>query len=477
MKKRSGFIETLLHFKNYLSANIATKALGFISIPVLTRLLSPADYGIVSIFNSYIALLSVILTLNVHVSLGRYFYEDKEDFNSFFGTSAFLTVGILVFMSLVFFFFRDSIRDLFNLPMRVVLLMIPMVCFDVADSMFKQIYQPLRESKKVAIVMMLKAYSSFGLSVIIIFILKDTLFLGPILASVIIGFFFAMYFIMRLKTFFYPSFKISYIKYILHYSIPLIPYTLSGYILAQFDRIMINSYRGSSDAGLYSLAYNIGMLLSIVIGSLNAAWMPKYFEYMNEKKYGAHDRDIERLFRLIMIVALFLMLFGKEIGIALAQKDYHAALQVIPVIVIGYIFYGIFTVYGRNIGYAKKTIYSSLVLLLSGFMNILLNVIFIPRYGYIAAAYTTLVSYFFMALCAWIVNKYIIKLHSTPLKLIVVPFALTLPFILAFLCIEYLLEINIYIALVLKIVILLIALFILLYKQFKDIRMIFKRDR
>ena len=71
----SGFTETLKHSKNYLLSNIAVKAIGFISIPVMTRLLTPSDYGVLNVFTSWQTIFISIFTLNCYVALGRYYYE------------------------------------------------------------------------------------------------------------------------------------------------------------------------------------------------------------------------------------------------------------------------------------------------------------------------------------------------------------------------------------------------------------------
>lgn len=370
--------------------------------------------------------------------------------------------------SVVFLLLRRRLVGILNLPYTVLGLMVPMALFDVADSIFKQVYQPLKESKLIAIVMMVKSYTGFGLSVGIILLLKRMLYLGPIFGSVLIGFVFFIYFVIKLRGFCDLSFNIRHVGYIMNYSVPLIPYTLSGYILAQFDRIMINSYKGSDDAGLYSLAYNIGMLLAVVIGSINAAWMPKYFEYLNREQYTDHDRDVDRIFRIILVVAFFLILFGKQIGFILAKRDYHTGLHIVPIVVAGYIFYGLFTIYGRNIGYVKKTIHSSIVLLVSGAVNVVLNAVFIPRYGYVAAAYTTLLSYFIMAVLAWVINRYVLRMYSTPLKIVVVPLVSIIPFIALFYAVEKS-GLTVYITLGIKTVLLVVWVFIMLFKYRKDI--------
>jgi len=457
------FLETLSHFKNYLGANIATKAIGFISIPVLTRLLTPQDYGIINVFLSYVAIFTVLLTLNTHSAVGRYFYEERSDFNNFFGTTVILSVLFLVISFFFLLLFKKQLSVHLNLPTEILIYLFPVTIFGVVDSLFQQVYQPLRQSKKIAGVNIAKVYFGFGLTVALILFLVENRYLGFIWSSVIVGFLSTLYLLSQLRPFFTFAFQKSHIIYIGKFSIPLIPYALSGIILAQFDRIMINRYIDASSAGLYSFAYNVGMLLSIFIGSLNAAWVPTYYNYMNRGQYEALDREINYIVRLMLLVAISLIFFGKEIGMILASKNFHAALKVIPIVVMGYVFFGIFTVYGRNIGYAKKTIFNSAVLLTAGVANILLNAMFIPRYGYIACAYTTLASYFIMALLAWIVSKYLLKLYSTPLQIIAIPLISVIPFITGFYFIENL-EITFFYKIIQKALLLSLTGLILFYK-------------
>lgn len=195
------------------------------------------------------------------------------------------------------------------------------------------------------------------------------------------------------------------------------PHNLSGVILAQFDRIMINNLINTESAGLYSLGYNIGMLLLIVIGSTQTALMPDFFKFIDNKEYNRLDNLVKKVFSIVTIAALGLILFAKEIVFVLADKKFHQGLQVVPIVIIGYVFFGMFTVYGRYIGYKKKTIFSSIVALTAGISNIILNAIYIPKYGYIAGAYTTVVSYFIMFMLAWIVAKYILRQRVSPLWL------------------------------------------------------------
>ena len=100
-----GFKEILKHGRNYLVANLATRALAFISIPVYTRLLTPNDYGVVSIFLGVAAIMGSVLSLSADKSVSRYFFDQKnpEDFKRLVGTSGILAIIIFLANSFLLF--------------------------------------------------------------------------------------------------------------------------------------------------------------------------------------------------------------------------------------------------------------------------------------------------------------------------------------------------------------------------------------
>ena len=267
------------------------------------------------------------------------------------------------------------------------------------------------------------------LSIIFILLLENKKYIGWFWGRLIINFILSIYFVKIIISYFKFTFNFKHVKYILIFSVALIPYTLSGVILAHFDRIMIYQYTNASDAGLYSMAYNIGMLLLIFFSALKLAWVPKFFEYIKKKQYNNHDSDIDKIFRLTIIAASILILFGKDLGIFLVAEKFHSAFNIIPIIVIGYVFFSIFEIYHHQIIYAKKSILSSIIALLSCAINIILNAIYIPKYGYTAGAYTTVISYLIMALLTWLVVKFYLNMHVTPLIIIMKPFFMLILFV------------------------------------------------
>jgi len=346
---------------------------------------------------SFVGLMTVILSLNAYTSIGRYWYEKKSDFNRFFGTSVYLAGISVGLSSLLFVVFCKPLGLIFGLPGNMVIWLIPFVVVGIIFSVFQQVYQPQLKSKLIARISIAQAYLGFGVGVCLVLMMEKNRYYGVIWGQLIVGVLISGIIIRFLVSYFESAFERKHLRYIAGYSIPLIPYALSGTILAQFDRIMINSYIGSDSAGLYSLAYNIGMLLSILSGALLTAWMPIYFKDIDNKDYHKVDSDIDKMCRLVLVGGMFLMFFGEEIGKLLADEKYHPGLIIVPVVVFGYIFAALGPYWGINIDFAKKTIWTSIVMLSAGIANICLNAIFIPRYGYIAGAYTTVASYMLMS--------------------------------------------------------------------------------
>lgn len=404
----------LKHSRNYLFSNIATKALAFVSIPVYTRILSVEDFGVVNVFLATVGMVSVFLTLNAEVAISRYYYEakNKDDFKDFVGTSVLLASFIFVITSLGSLVLLPYISDLLSFDYLLTFALIPVALYTIINSIFQQIYGVLLESKKIAVVSSIQIYLAFLLSVVAILCLPDKKYYGQVLGIIFSMVILGYYLVMQLKQYFHRSFKKAHVKYILSYSLPYIPYTLSGIILAQFGRIIMSRYDGFSAAGLYSFAANIGMLMLILISVSHQAWNPYYFRYMTNKDYKSIDKDYDLIWRITLVSAVFLSLFGNEIGIILGKKDFFAYLYIIPYFVLGYVFYQWAYVYMRNTGFVKKTIWNAVAILIAGVINILLSVILINHFKELGVAIAFVVSYFFLFVISWCINKWILRAYA-----------------------------------------------------------------
>lgn len=411
----SDLLEFLTHSRRYLMSNIALKGIGLISIPIYTRLFTTAEYGLVALYLTYAGLCVTLFTWHTHAAIGRFYYEKGGDFKSFVSTTLALSNMIFLLSTGLFIFFIKELAELMAIPIKLLFFIPFVVWIRTVHVIYQQIITQQKKSKEVATLAIISGYGAMVFAIFFVFYLENEKFygipIGELIAKTAIGFFIAYKLFAYLKR----SFKIEYVRYIFNYSLPMVPYVISGIVLQQFDRIMINDALGNAQTGLYSFAYNIGMLMSLVISSINTALFPEFLRYLEGKMENKLFGLVKKVFSMEVGIGLLLILFGQEIGMLLGDEKFHESLKIIPIIVMGYVFYAMFTIFNIYIQYLKKNIYSSIAVVCAGALNILLNYIFISKYGYVAAAYTTVISYFFMFLFTWLAVKYITNFKLVPI--------------------------------------------------------------
>ena len=420
--------ETLLHAKNYLFGNVAAQALGLISMPIFTRLLTEADYGVVSIFMATIGLVSTIFYLNITDGVSRYYYDkQRTDFGEFL-SSILQIIGILSLPAvLIILFYEDQLMDLLSLSSDLSLFLLFGVVFSVLMKLFRQIHVAEKKSRAFVTVNVIQAYSGFGLSWLFIATWGGAGYylrlLGVVIAQVCSGMWMLFKTIQYVK---WAPLNWKHVKYSLQFALPRLPFVLSAVILSQFDRIMIGNLIGAEQSGLYSVGYNVGGLSLLIITAVTPALLPNFYRLMNEDQFAVVDKLNNQILWIINVAGAGLMLGGGLLLTLLADAKFHFGARVIPAVVMGYMFYALAGVYNRYSSYYKLTILQSIGAILAGATNIILNLIWLPKFGIIAAAYTTSISYAIQAIVTWLLIKRFVKGHVTPFRLTLKPILFTL---------------------------------------------------
>ena len=227
------------------------------------------------------------------------------------------------------------------------------------------------------------------------------------LPSIVVYFGFLIYLLVKGKCFFSKK----YWKYALSFNIPLIPHYLANVLLAQSDRIMISKFfeDGISLVGIYGLAYTVATLLQYILNGINGAWIPFTYKKMQANKIC----DINKYSNYIVIGASvilnLLIIITPELINILAPNSYLDAIWYVPPIALGLYFFFVASLFSNIEFYYKKNIYVMIGSVITAIINIVLNLIFIPIFGSIAAAYTTLIGYIFFAIFHYIFYRKIDK--------------------------------------------------------------------
>lgn len=311
---KNPIIKQVLH---YLSGNVVAKVVQFISLLLFTRILSPTDYGIFSIFIGYAAVFTLLLTLNSHTAVSRYYYESNNDFEQFTGTTIISTLILLIISSFILLLNLDVISKIIQIKPVFVVLFIPVAIIEFVTVIYIQILQPIRKTKEIAILLILKSFLSLICSLSFALALKNEK-LNAIIYGYVFGNFLALIYAgTRNKKMINLTFKFSHLRYIFSYSLPLIIYSLTTIVLTQSDKLMIAKLSGADNAGLYSLASNISMIVAVFFGAILSAWTPNYYEGLNNGDYKTLKNQVTKIFYISTLLAIFFGLFGAEIGLLL----------------------------------------------------------------------------------------------------------------------------------------------------------------
>lgn len=415
-------LDILNHSKNYFFGAAFAQGLLFLAMPLLTLILTPADYGIYQVFRSYADIFIILLTLNFHGAVSRYYYDSQPDLNEFIGTSIISSNIILSVAALLLLIFPIHIANFLTIPAPIIWVLLALTFVKVFESIFNQLSIASKNSLQYSMTNNARAVLALGAGIIFALALRENKYYGMIfgqmLGSVAVGF----YIFLLIKNNIKWRINKAHLWFIISYSLPLVPYVVSTMFLDKLDRILINKIINASSAGLYSFAYNIGMIISAVTDSLNSAFIPDWFRLMREEKYGELNILTLKTFRLTLLAAVFAILFSQEAFALISSAEYHEALLILPIVISGYVFDFLSKVYLRNLGLAKKMTHAALLGMFTVLLNFTLNIVFLPIYGYVAAAYATLASYIFLTFFAWVTAKYILKHAVVPWRIFAGPF-------------------------------------------------------
>ena len=367
------------------------------TIPIFVNITSQSEYGLINNFTSFVSIFSLVVGLSLNSCVNNASFDYREEIKEFLSSILFLaTISFLFFVCIgnVFFLFKNSIFDMNSLVFNLMLCQ----SFSTFIVAYVQAYFTIHfEHFKYLVLSLISTLLNIGVSILLMqTILQGNKYLGRALGGAlglgIIGI--ILYIIIFFKG--KRLIDISYWKYALNISLPLIPHALSNVLLAQFDRIMINTFLGSSQAGIYSYISNIGIILNVVWQSTNNAWVPWFYGEMSEKKYSNIKKVSTYYLLAFTVISIIVMVFSIDLAKFMAPTEYYVGLSLVVPISLGYFFQFLYSLPVNVEFYEKKTNYIALGTIASAVINIALNIIFIPKYGIIAAGYTTVFTYFLL---------------------------------------------------------------------------------
>lgn len=393
----------------FLICSFLQKGIAFITTPIFTRIMNTAEYGQYSVFASWQGIFTVFVSLNLWAGVytrGLVKYEDERP--QFVSSFQGLCLTLTLLWTGIYLLFRDFWNGITGLTTVQMLAMLIMIWLSGVFNFWSAEQRVDFKYQKLVVLTLMVSVMNPILGMILMHFAEDKVtarILGIILVEVIAytGLFVVQ--MQRGKKFFYKRFW----KYALAFNIPLIPHYLSMTVLNSADRIMISNMVGDNEAGIYNLAYQVSMVMTMFNTALMQTIEPWLYKKIKENRIKDMAKVAYPTFVAIAVLNILLIAFAPEIIALFAPVEYIDAIWVIPPIAMSAYFMFAYTFFAVFEFYFSKTKFISVATMVGAVLNVILNYILIDKFGYIAAGYTTLLCYIIYAICHYICMKKICK--------------------------------------------------------------------
>ena len=390
----------------YILSDILQRGMAFILIPIYTLYLIPADYGILSITTAFTGVLNIFYFQSLESAFTRIYYEfdSEEQRRRYYGSVWFFLLFYIIFLSLAIEsvgninntlgFHNVSYRPYLRLSVWTafflnVFLFLPRALFRVKEKVWQ--FCGLNISLTLitgCLIIYFVAFENEGA----LGSLKGSL-IGSILIAV-------PGFIIILKKFKF-CFSINYIKRSLSFAIPLLPHLLSLWALNLSDRFILERYVTLKDIGIYGLGYQMASILQVIAFSATNAISPFYYRTATSSPDASMLLPRVATYYLIFLAWAGIGIIGFSndiITLIASDKSYVEATRVIPWVVLGFFARGFYFVFVMAVYYSKNLKFLAVISIISCGINILLNLVLVPQFGYMAAAVNTFIAFVVQAI-------------------------------------------------------------------------------
>jgi len=382
----------------YVGGDVLNRALAFLLIPLYTRFLTPSEYGILSLATTLYSLLIAIYGMGLEGALIRYYFEYRtreEDLRAYLGTLWLFVGGVTLAATLVFELVGDALFGFIfvNVPFRPYLEIVIWTVFLAIIPTVPLVLFRARGQAGYYVLFSLGRFLAVTSAIIYFVVGKQQGALGS-LKGLLIGTG-VIYIVATIIIFCNGrlSFRWDLLAPSLWFGIPLIPHTVSHWALRLSDRLILEHHVSLNDLGIYSLGYQFGAALAMLYTAVGNAWLPAFYEVLEDRGWGVVARLETYRVALLILLGLGVAALSREVIILMAAPSFYSSAQVVPIVALGYVLWGLYTLPLNVLFYEKATTSIPMWTILAAGVNIGLNLLMVPRYGIMAAAVNTAIGY------------------------------------------------------------------------------------
>ena len=391
----------------YGLSSIVGRFLNFLLVPFYTNFLGKVGFGVQANIYAYIAFAFVLYGYGMDSAYMRFVVSsDAADKKQTFSIPFFSLLLTSVLFSLVIHLFAPEIGDLIGAHGHVDLIRYSswILCFDTLAIVPFAYLRMTNRAKTFAGLRILNILINITLTIVMLLVLRmnlEAVFIANLIASAATVLMLVLIVVPQLTV----RMSTGLFKDMLKFGMPYVPAGLAGIAIQVIDRPIVRALTDDATLGVYSANYRLGVLMMLVVGMFDYAWRPFFLTH-------AKDQDAPRLFSkvftyfvaLLMFVFVTGSLFIEDIvrirafGRYFIHPDFWGGLSIVPIVLLSYVFTGAYVNFVVGVYLEKKTKYIPYATGAGAVVNVVANLILIPRFGIAGAATATLLSYLVMAI-------------------------------------------------------------------------------
>lgn len=396
-KKIQGFIKAILKQEYirasiyYVVANIVGQGIVLFSSAVFTRMMSKADYGLVSTYSTWVLVLNTFICMNLFISARTAYVDFQEDYDNYNSSVLLLNIFCGIAMTIVLVALVCLCKMGFGIY-ETLLACVQSVALNIVNYMLA-VQSMKNEYKKRTFMMIAPNWTHIVLSIVLMLVFVRNLYMAKIAGNAFGLLIFGVICTVQLFRKAKPKIIPLYWRYSLKISVLSIFNTLSDLVLMQCDRLMLTSMIGAEETAEYSVIYNVSSIIVAIYQAINGAWLPWFFDRVKR-----NDSKIVRKYQgyYMLIFTVFscgMMTVSPELIRIMSPKSYWGGIAyVAPIVVASYLIY-LSAFFSAYLLYLKKTARIATNTVIAAGLNLALNFVLIPQYKAVGAVIATVIAY------------------------------------------------------------------------------------
>lgn len=411
----------------YGISTMVGRFLTFLLVPFYTHVFSEATFGIYTNFYSFIMIFNIFFIYGMDAAYLKFASIPKiGDEKDNFSTPYLSVFGVGIILSLIIIVFRKVVYAGFDLPfnaLNLIYYVIPIMFIDAISTTPFLKLRLERKAKTFAAYKLINIFVNVALNLYLILKLKwgiEAVFVSNLVASLTS---FILTFPIVLKKIKF-SINLPLLKRLLKFGIPYLPAALASMLVQGIDKPILSHMTDLSTTGIYGANYKLGIFMMLFVNMFQYAWQPFFLQNAEEKNAKELFSKVLTYFTIAasLILVLVSLFIGDIVrinffGHTIIQRDFWSGLDIVPVILFGYLFNGLYVIFSAGIFIEEKSIYIPFITGLGALVNVVVNVLLIPPMGMMGAALATLFAYLAMALSLYAVTQKFYKIDYELLKL------------------------------------------------------------